>query len=306
MNNDRALLTALSREPWAMMPAALTELVTAASSGTADTLAYTAGPDRQRTRSAGAGLLAVLPICGVLMHRSTWLGSSTAALRSTVAELAADPKIAGILLDVDSPGGSTYGTAELADAVFAARRRKPVWACCNTLCASAAYWTSAAAHRVLASPSADVGSIGVWAAHLDLSKNLETAGIKVTLISAGKHKVEGNPYQALDDEARRHFQESVDESYSQFVRSVARGRGVAPVLVRTGFGEGRLLHARAAAAAGLVDGIATFEETAKMMLDEIAQNTATRPAQAVMTPEVRERLDRRHRELAALEREVTL
>lgn len=304
MTPDRALLTALSREPWAMLPEALAELVTAASSGTADTLAYTAGADRQRPRSGGHGLLAVVPVAGVLMHRSTWLGSSTAALRTTITELAADPKVQGIFLDVDSPGGSVYGTAELSDAIYAARRRKPIWAVCNCLCASAAFWASSSAHRVVATPSADVGSIGVWAAHLDLSRNLEAAGISVTLISAGRHKVDGNPYQPLGDEARQHFQESVDESYGQFVRAVARGRGVAPVTVRTGFGEGRLLPSRAAAAAGLVDGIATLEETMKAMLDEIARGTAAKAAVATMTPEVRERLDRRRRELAALEVKV--
>jgi ClpP class serine protease len=90
---------------------------------------------------------------------------------------------------------------------------------------------------------------------------LEQEGVKVTLISAGKHKVEGNPFEPLSEEAMAFKQARVDEAYAQFVRDVARGRGVSVADVRGGYGEGRALTAKDAKAAGLIDRIATMEDT---------------------------------------------
>lgn len=110
-----------------------------------------------------------------------------------------------------------------------------------------------------------MGSIGVWQAHFDYSKALEEDGVKPTLISAGKFKVEGNPYAALDPEAQAFMQSRVDDYYNAFIQAVASGRGVAVSAVREGMGQGRVLGADAALAAGMVDGIACFDEVLSRM-----------------------------------------
>jgi ClpP class serine protease len=110
-------------------------------------------------------------------------------------------------------------------------------------------------------PSGSVGSIGVFAAHEDLSAALEKEGIKMTLISAGKYKVAGNPFEKLSDEERAEVQARVNDAYGQFVKDVARGRETTPAAVRSGYGEGRMLEAKAAKAAGMIDRIATMDET---------------------------------------------
>lgn len=131
----------------------------------------------------------------------------------------------------------------------------------NTLMASAAYDLAAQADEVVASPSSLTGSIGVWMAHVDLTGALEAEGIKVKLISAGKYKTLGTPYEPLSAEHEARLQAMVDVYYQGFLSRVARGRGTTAAAVKSGFGEGDVLTASAAKAAGLVDKVATLEQT---------------------------------------------
>ena len=105
----------------------------------------------------------------------------------------------------------------------------------------------------------------MWQAHQDYSKAMDEAGVKTTLISAGKFKVEGNPYAPLDEEAQGFMQSRVDDYYAAFTKAVAKGRGVPISQVRDGMGQGRVLGADAALASSMVDGIATFEDVVKKM-----------------------------------------
>jgi signal peptide peptidase SppA len=176
-----------------------------------------------------------------------------------------DETVSQILIDIDSPGGSVYGVAELADEIVSARAQKPVVAIANSLAASAAYWIGCSASEFYVTPGGEVGSIGVWQAHQDYSKAMDEAGVKTTLISAGKFKVEGNPYAPLDEEAQGFMQSRVDDYYAAFTKAVAKGRGVPISQVRDGMGQGRVLGADAALASSMVDGIATFEDVVKKM-----------------------------------------
>jgi len=209
------------------------------------------------------GTVAVIPVTGIMFQRPSFFGSlfgavGTDQIAASVRSAAADSGVKAIVLDVDSPGGETFGVPELADAVYTARGVKPVVAVANSLDASAAYWISSQATEVVASPSSMLGSIGVFALHEDISQLAEAAGVKVTLISAGKYKTEGNEFEPLSDEARGAVQQMVDDTYSMFVAAVARGRGVKPHDVRTGMGEGRLVLARDAVRLGMADRIGTL------------------------------------------------
>ncbi len=145
--------------------------------------------------------------------------------------------------------------------VLALRQRKPVVAVVNPFAASAAYHIASQATEVVVVPSGQVGSIGTFVMHVDTSAALEMAGLKVTLISAGKHKVAGNEFEPLDSETEAAIQRDVNTFNDVFVRDVARGRGVPQARVRgTSFGEGRMVLARQAQRAGLVDRVATVEQ----------------------------------------------
>jgi ClpP class serine protease len=146
--------------------------------------------------------------------------------------------------------------------------------------ASAAYWLGSAASEVVAAPESDTGSIGVWTAHVDASKMLEEIGWKVTLISAGKYKVEGNPYEPLAAEAREFIQSQVDEYYGMFIKAVARNRGDSQTAVREGYGQGRVLTAREAVKAKLVDRIGTLDQVVGELQAKYAKRKPTRRIRA--------------------------
>lgn len=205
---------------------------------------------------------AVVPLRGVATYATEAYGYcfSTLKLSQNIAQLAGDPSIATIILDIDTPGGHVTGTQEAADAVWAAQKVKPVIGIINPLCASAGYWIASQCSSIIGVPSADIGSIGVFMCHYDCSAMLADSGIKPTFIYAGEHKVEGNSMEPLAKEAKAFFQQEVNKTYLQFLQAVARGRGVSVATVRDGFGAGRCFAAPDALRAGMIDSISTLDQ----------------------------------------------
>ena len=282
--NKQLLLSEFLTTPWALMPErlqAMSGILTRWSAGEppSDETLFQVNTDRvlRDTRkqmaaaSTGTGI-AVLPLYGVVTQRVNMVddisgsgSTSTQQFTSVLRQMLADDTVGQILIDIDSPGGSVYGVSELASEIVKARAQKPVIAVANSLAASAAYWIGCSASEFYVTPGGEVGSIGVWQAHFDYSKALEEEGVKPTLISAGKFKVEGNPYVPLDKQAQAFMQSRVDDYYNAFIEAVAQGRVVSASEVRSGMGEGRVLGADAALAAGMVDGIATFDDVLAKM-----------------------------------------
>jgi capsid assembly protease len=182
------------------------------------------------------------------------------SFRAALAQAAADKSVEAIVLDVDSPGGTVAGAAETAAAVASAASIKPVTAVANTLMASAAYWIGSQATNIVMAPSGEAGSIGVLALHENRSAMLERMGVEITIQHAGRYKAEGNPFQPLDDAARAARQNRIDAAYDTFTSAVASGRGRTVEAISGGFGEGRVMDAGPAVAAGLADRIATLDE----------------------------------------------
>ena len=212
------------------------------------------------------GNVAVLPIYGVLSHRMSGMedisgGTSYESLSKSLRGLLADEGVKAIVLDIDSPGGVTRGLSEFAAELRSARGIKPIIAQVTGNAASAAYWIAAQADEIVVSPSAEVGSIGVYTSHDDVSEALAKAGIKKTYISAGKFKVEGNQTAPLSDDTRAYIQESVDSEYAKFVADVATGRGRDASSVEAKFGQGRMVMAEDAVKRGMADRIGTLDDT---------------------------------------------
>lgn len=259
------LIELLSR-PWALMPDRIAEITASIVRAMSGVEQFTSGPVEKSTRPKTKGV-AVIPIAGVITPRSDWWGTSVRTIRNEFRKALADDSVDSILLQVDSPGGSVFNVDELSQEIFEARGRKPVVAVADSLAASAAYYLASAADQLYMTPSGLVGSIGVYTAHVDWSQMLSNDGIKVTLISAGKYKVEGNPYEPLTDEARAAIQKDVDRYYSMFVGAVSRNRNVPKEAIPGGFGEGRVVGAGEAVAGGMVDGVRTFDQALTAMLE---------------------------------------
>jgi signal peptide peptidase SppA len=277
--------------PWALQPERLQAYATVLAQrfGGARSAPNAADPQSQASAARNArggynqGSIAVIPVYGTVMQRASQLAlcdgsTSTQAISQALRQALTDPSIGAVVLDIDSPGGSVYGVAELAAEIRASS--KPVTAVANSLAASAAYWLGASAGEFFVTPGGEVGSIGVWMAHEDWSRALEQAGVTTTLISAGKFKVEGNPYGALDEEARAFMQSRVDDYYAAFTRDVARGRKVSVEDVRSGMGQGRVLGAAAAQAQNMVDGVMTFDQVLRRVAKNLQQRAAPRQSLA--------------------------
>lgn len=269
----RHVTEAVYGAPWAILPGKLEEILAlldrrAEAPATAEELrafAASEGEGSDEPYCVTPGGVAVLDLSGVIAQRMNLMmqfsgGTSCEQFTSAFQQALKDPNVKAIVLDVNSPGGSVGGVAEAANAVFAARGVKPVVAVANTLCASAAYWIASAASQVVASPSASVGSVGVYMVHSERSKANASAGVNRQVISAGKYKAISNEHTPLSDEARGRLQSYIASVYDAFAGAVARHRGTTITAVQNGYGEGDTLFAADAVAAGLADRCATLSE----------------------------------------------
>jgi capsid assembly protease len=307
------LLGEIESHVWGMEPRALATLTRAAADGTLGALLEKQRQESEEMRAeakmlAGA-LLAGTPVAEVEALRQAGRpktikgGIASVSLKGVLAppsgllalffdlesplvvferELKtalADPDVGAVLLDVDSPGGVVDGIPEAAAMIRSVRGPKPIVAVANTMAASAAYWLASQADEISVTPSGAVGSIGVYATHRDMSGAMKLRGVETTLVSAGKFKTDGNPWAPLSDEAREHIQEDVDHFYGLFTADVAKGRGVKQADVKAGYGEGRVLNAKAALAANLVERIETLGE-AQARLSSRGATAATARAEA--------------------------
>ena len=276
--------------PWAILPnklAILAEIVIRHASGekldAEEIQAQIHGATRPPERRVNK--VAVLPLFGMIFPRAnlmTDVSGATSAEKfgAQFADLINAPEIDAIILDVDSPGGNVQGIEELSRQIYDARGRKPIVAVANHTMASAAYWIGTAADEIVVAPSGEVGAIGVFAVHEDISEALAQEGIKMTVIKAGKYKAEGLPYEPLSEEAKAFYQTMVSESYDVFVNAVARNRGVEPALVKDGFGEGRMVRARQAVDLGMADRVGTLDETISLLINRQNEQSASASAQA--------------------------
>lgn len=225
--------------------------------------------------------VAVIPLVGVVAKRMNLMseisgGVSTELVARDFEAAMTDPAVKGVVLSIDSPGGTVYGTKQLADLMASYRGTKPVIACADGMMCSAAYWIGSAADSInIADLTTDVGSIGVVASHVDISGWEEQRGIRTTEITAGRYKGAISQYQPLSDEGRAMLQADVDQIYQLFVESVAENRGRTVDDVLSNMAEGRVFLGRKAIEAGLVDGVATLAETINQVRELAGTSTTS-------------------------------
>ena len=215
-----------------------------------------------RNMPSGTPGIAVIPVHGTLVKRTAGLDAASGLTSYTeiaamLDSALADPQVAGILLDIDSPGGEASGSFELARRVREASAVKPVWAVANDSAYSAAYAIGSAANRLIVSETGGVGSIGVIALHIDQSVKDANEGYRYTAVTAGTHKNDFSPHQPLTDEAKAELQAEVDRLYGLFVDHVASMRTLGTDDVRAT--EAGLYFGANAISAGLADAVGTFE-----------------------------------------------
>lgn len=216
--------------------------------------------------------VAVVSVSGCLVHGYDWYswGPQTAyeRIRQALALAFEDDEARAVALCIDSPGGECSGCFDLADAIYAAREIKPVWAIVDEACYSAAYALGSSAERLLVPRTGGVGSIGVIWQHTSIAGALEQAGIAVTTLTYGARKADGNPTAPFSDEAAARIQADIDTLGELFVETVARNRGIAASKIRD-MQAGTFLG-RAGVSAGLADDVLSADAAMLALIELVA------------------------------------
>ena len=212
--------------------------------------------------------IAILSLHGPLMKPwSKYGGTSTVFVRQKLRQISGDPSVRGIMLHIDSPGGTVSGTHDLAEEVQRASTKKPVFAHIDDLGASAAYWVASQASRVTANATALVGSIGTYSVVYDQSKQAELMGIKVHVISTGDFKGAGITGSEITEDMLLEMQARVNDLNSFFLKGVMNGRNMAKEDLDK-VADGRVFIANEARSQNLIDKVTSFD---KAYEDALAQ-----------------------------------
>ena len=191
-------------------------------------------------------------------------------LLETIEKLKKTKQNVGIILYIESPGGSVYESDEafLALKKYKEETKRPVYAYFASLAASGGYYIGCAADKIIANRNCITGSIGVIAGRfVDLSEPMKKYGIKAETIHAGKNKTMGSITEPVTDEQRAIMQSLADECYEQFTGIVAESRKLDIEKVRE-IADGRVYSASQVKELGLVDEIAGFEEAVEIFKEK--------------------------------------
>lgn len=247
-----------------------------------------------RDRERGSGMLidggvGILPITGTLVHRGTWIGTSSGlqsydGIAQQLRMAAEDERVKSVLLDLNTYGGEAGGVADLAAEIRELSAIKPVDALINDAAASAGYWMAAAARKVHITETGIAGSVGVVLTLQDITEAAAKAGVKITQIHAGAHKLLGSPFKALTDEERDQLQASVDQLYDLFTARVDSYRAEAGARLDSRKTEARIYRGAEAVKAGLADRVTTGRALLAEMQAEVANRGKARTSQSRSNP----------------------
>ena len=221
--------------------------------------------------------IAVLPVLGTLVRRSSYIGAASGLtsyhdIEAMAEQAFTDPQVRAVLLEIDSSGGEAGGVFDLAQRLrqLAQSSGKPLWAIADEAALSAAYAIACAADRLWLTRTAEVGSIGVVAIHVDESVADAKAGLNYTFLHAGAHKVDGHPHAPLPAPVAADIQADIEQLHEQFISLVAGFRRLTPEAIRDT--EARVYRGEAAIQAGLADQIGTRSEALAALQRQLAMS----------------------------------
>lgn len=246
------------------------------SEESAETAAVSASPSRRRSFMLDESGIAVIEVAGQMQKgESKFGGTSTLRVRRQIRDAVADRDVRGILLAVDSPGGTVAGTEELHRDVQAAAAVKPVRAHVDDLAASAAFWAISPTQRISASKTSEVGSIGTVAVVVDSSGQAEIEGLKVHVISTGAFKGAGFPGTEVTPAHLESVKERVQDLNGHFLEAVREGRGLTRAAVNS-VADGRVFIASKAKSLGLIDRVQSFDQAMDLFRNAVRPRQRTR------------------------------
>lgn len=298
-------LATFSRRPMAAEPAAcdaflrgIERLAIEGAAALPEIDAAGASANRRAAELVVENGVAVVPVAGMLLKRPPWWARWFGAtgyedIAAQVATAIDSPDVRAVLLWIDSPGGEVAGMFETADVIAAAARQKPVVALADEMATSAAYMLAAPAGSIMATSTAWLGSIGVIATHVEVSKADRLAGYTYTVAFAGARKADGHPHLPLSEAARDGMNATVDRLFGRFVDAVA---AVRPKLSADAIRdlEAGTFQGADAIGVNLADGLGTLDDvlaaittagvTGERRISTMSTTTAPKPAATPATP----------------------
>ena len=231
-------------------------------------------------------VLILFALIGILSLASEWIPEQRAQNRIGVIDVTGiisgsqhivtqvkkfrqDKRIRGIVLRIDSPGGSVGPSQEIYDEVLKTRESgKTIYASMGAMAASGGYYIASAAEKIFANPGTLTGSIGVIMAFTNAKGLIEKIGLQPKIIKAGKYKDIGSPARDMTKKERNLLQSVVDDVHQQFIEAIASGRGISIEEVTT-IADGRIFTGRQANALNLVDELGGLQATIDQLSDKV-------------------------------------
>jgi protease-4 len=223
------------------------------------------------------GKIAVIPLSGIITTAdSSLLSGSTITLelvKDYLTKAEEDKAVKAIVLRIESPGGEIAPCQEILWEIERVKETKLIVVSMGSTAASGGYYISTQAHKIVAMPTTQTGSIGVISAVINVEELLEKLGIQIEIFKGGKYKDMYWGFRELTPEEEEIMQGMVDEYYEQFVDVVAEGRGLSKEEVRN-LATGQIYTGTEAKELGLVDALGDLDTAINLALELAGIETA--------------------------------
>ncbi len=186
-------------------------------------------------------------------------------------KFASDSNIKGILIRIDSPGGTVGPTQEIFGEIRKIISRKKVYVSIGNVAASGGYYIAAAGEKIFANPGSTTGSIGVIMQTINAEQLIKFMKIDVETIKSGKYKDIGAPFKELTAEEREMLNGVVKDIHNQFIEDVAKARRLDIERLRE-IADGRIMTGLLAKKYGLVDEIGSMEDAAERLWKDLSMS----------------------------------
>lgn len=209
--------------------------------------------------------IAVLSIEGTIIA-----GPQHYHLMNSLEAIRDDSTIKGVILEVDSPGGGVYESAQISDKIKQIKEETniPFYTVMGSMAASGGYYVSAVTDKIYAMPETTTGSIGVILSSTNFSGLFEKYGVSTNVIKSGEFKDIGSSTKPMSDQDRAILQTLIDNSYNRFVNVVAQGRGMSVDTVKI-IADGRVYDGQQALDLGLIDEFGYYEKALEDLSAEL-------------------------------------
>ncbi len=218
-------------------------------------------------RGKGEKKILLLKVHGVISEKASsgLFGTNASILDQVKRQLdraRRDDQIAGLILQVSSPGGTVSASDVLLHELkrFKAEKEIPVVASFGNMAASGGYYISMCADSIMAQPSSITGSIGVISVYVNFKGLMDDLGIEAEVIRSGKMKGTGMPFEGFNDEQLAHHQKIVNTFYEDFLEHVHENRETLALEQLRKLADGRVYTAQEAKEIGLVDSIGYIDD----------------------------------------------